>query len=214
MEAARTSETLVNDYQTTRRCNPEDSHLRTHRRESLKSYPVNLIYLFIVYLTTMSTAKTIQCRMVGWLMNWKGYGTKWSRPNLRYYPSIHLEGPRRTTRPLSEMRYEPEISRIRSRSANHSTAKFGLSPRETAPRHVRCSKWSSLTSIHSRTRCSKSEKTRYMSEEMAAISGRLFPLRSGRGLLRWPGFRKNIEHRVQLCTHARGRQLSTLRDAV
>jgi hypothetical protein len=27
MEAARTSETLVNFYQTTLRCNPEDSHL-------------------------------------------------------------------------------------------------------------------------------------------------------------------------------------------
>jgi hypothetical protein len=27
MEAARTSETLVNFYQTTWRCNPEDSHL-------------------------------------------------------------------------------------------------------------------------------------------------------------------------------------------
>jgi alpha-beta hydrolase superfamily lysophospholipase len=38
MEAARTSETLVNFYQTTRRYNPEDSHLRTHRRENLKSY--------------------------------------------------------------------------------------------------------------------------------------------------------------------------------
>jgi hypothetical protein len=38
MEAARTSETLVNFYQTTRHYNPEDSHLRTHRRENLKSY--------------------------------------------------------------------------------------------------------------------------------------------------------------------------------
>jgi hypothetical protein len=38
MEAARTSETLVNFYQTTRRYNPEDSHLRTHRRENPKSY--------------------------------------------------------------------------------------------------------------------------------------------------------------------------------
>jgi hypothetical protein len=38
MEAARTSETLVNFYQTTRRYNPEDSHLRTHGRENLKSY--------------------------------------------------------------------------------------------------------------------------------------------------------------------------------
>jgi hypothetical protein len=31
-------ETLVNFYQTTRLYNPEDSHLRTHRRENLKSY--------------------------------------------------------------------------------------------------------------------------------------------------------------------------------
>jgi hypothetical protein len=38
MEAARTSETSVNFYQTTRRYNPEDSHCRTHRRENLKSY--------------------------------------------------------------------------------------------------------------------------------------------------------------------------------
>jgi hypothetical protein len=38
MEAANTSETLVNFYQTTRRYNPEDSHLHTHRRENLKSY--------------------------------------------------------------------------------------------------------------------------------------------------------------------------------
>jgi hypothetical protein len=42
MEAARTSETLVNFYQTTRRYNSEDSHLRTHRRENLKSYLANL----------------------------------------------------------------------------------------------------------------------------------------------------------------------------
>jgi hypothetical protein len=38
MKAARTSETLVNFYQTKRRYNPEDSHLHTHRRENLKSY--------------------------------------------------------------------------------------------------------------------------------------------------------------------------------
>jgi hypothetical protein len=37
MEAARTSETLVNFYQTTRRFNPEDSNLHTHRHENLKS---------------------------------------------------------------------------------------------------------------------------------------------------------------------------------
>jgi hypothetical protein len=38
MEAARTSETLVNFFQTTRRYNPEDSHIHTRRSENLKSY--------------------------------------------------------------------------------------------------------------------------------------------------------------------------------
>jgi hypothetical protein len=38
MEAARTSETLVSFYQTTRLYIPEDSLLRTHRRENLTSY--------------------------------------------------------------------------------------------------------------------------------------------------------------------------------
>jgi hypothetical protein len=37
MEAASTSETSVNFYQTTRRNNPEDSHLHTRSRESMKS---------------------------------------------------------------------------------------------------------------------------------------------------------------------------------
>jgi hypothetical protein len=41
MEAASTSETLVNFYQTTRRYNPEDSHLHTHRRENLKSFLIS-----------------------------------------------------------------------------------------------------------------------------------------------------------------------------
>jgi hypothetical protein len=39
MGAASTSETSVNFYQTTRRNNPEDSQLHTHRRENLKSHP-------------------------------------------------------------------------------------------------------------------------------------------------------------------------------
>jgi hypothetical protein len=43
MEATRTSETLVNFYQTTRRYNPEDSHLP-------------IFYLFVVYLLTLSVA--------------------------------------------------------------------------------------------------------------------------------------------------------------
>jgi hypothetical protein len=44
MEAARTSETLVNFYQTTRRYNLEDSYLRAHRRENLKSYLIMYYY--------------------------------------------------------------------------------------------------------------------------------------------------------------------------
>jgi hypothetical protein len=38
MEAASTSETSVNFYQTTRHSNSEDSHLHTRRRENLKSH--------------------------------------------------------------------------------------------------------------------------------------------------------------------------------
>jgi hypothetical protein len=38
IEAANTSKTSVNIYQTTRRIIPEDSHLRTRRRENLKSH--------------------------------------------------------------------------------------------------------------------------------------------------------------------------------
>jgi hypothetical protein len=37
MEAASTSETPVNFYQTTRRYNSEDRHLNTRRRENVKS---------------------------------------------------------------------------------------------------------------------------------------------------------------------------------
>jgi hypothetical protein len=39
MEAAKTSETSVNFYQTTRRNILEDSHLHTRRRKNLKSHP-------------------------------------------------------------------------------------------------------------------------------------------------------------------------------
>jgi hypothetical protein len=42
MESSSTSETSVNFYQTTRRDNPEDSHLHTRRRENLKSHQHSL----------------------------------------------------------------------------------------------------------------------------------------------------------------------------
>jgi hypothetical protein len=47
MEIASASETSVNFYQTTQRYNPEDSHLRIHRREYLKSY-LGLVSLLVL----------------------------------------------------------------------------------------------------------------------------------------------------------------------
>jgi hypothetical protein len=45
MEVADTSETSVNFYRTTRRDNPEDSHLHTRRRENLKSHLESIFIL-------------------------------------------------------------------------------------------------------------------------------------------------------------------------
>jgi hypothetical protein len=54
LEAASSSETLVNFCQTTWRYNPQDSHLRTHHRENLKFYYVKNIwklqYYFLLYI--------------------------------------------------------------------------------------------------------------------------------------------------------------------
>jgi hypothetical protein len=43
MKAARTSETLVNLYQTTWYYNPEDSHHHTCHHENLKSYIMSVV---------------------------------------------------------------------------------------------------------------------------------------------------------------------------
>jgi hypothetical protein len=48
MKAASTSETSVNFYQTTRRNNPEDSHLNTGRRENLESH-VEVMFVNFLY---------------------------------------------------------------------------------------------------------------------------------------------------------------------
>jgi hypothetical protein len=59
MEAAKTSETLVNFYQTTRCYNPEDSNLHTHRRENLRSYrvkvdlPAEVVKMFVTTQTSI-----------------------------------------------------------------------------------------------------------------------------------------------------------------
>jgi hypothetical protein len=47
MEAASTTETSVNFYQTTRRYNPEDNHRCTHRLENLKSYLFKQVFLYV-----------------------------------------------------------------------------------------------------------------------------------------------------------------------
>jgi hypothetical protein len=62
MEVARTSETLINFYQTTRRYNPEDSHLHTHRRENLKSYVISQRFnlkLILYYVDVIEVLKLL-----------------------------------------------------------------------------------------------------------------------------------------------------------
>jgi hypothetical protein len=59
MEAASTSETSVNFYQTTKRNNPEDSHIHTRCSEKLKFQIVNIILdivqclMYILYRSTL-----------------------------------------------------------------------------------------------------------------------------------------------------------------
>jgi hypothetical protein len=50
MEAASTSETSANFYQTAQRNNPEDSHLHTRRRENLKSHFEFLMFEADIFL--------------------------------------------------------------------------------------------------------------------------------------------------------------------
>jgi hypothetical protein len=69
MEAARTSETLVNFYQTTRRYNPEDSHLHTHRRENLKSdyfYVFTFGIIQILNWIGITYSEQLGCGMDSW----------------------------------------------------------------------------------------------------------------------------------------------------
>jgi hypothetical protein len=63
MEVARNSETLVNFYQIIRRYNPEDSHLRTQRRENLKSYYklINYIIQWSISVHNFTTVD-LQCQ--------------------------------------------------------------------------------------------------------------------------------------------------------
>jgi hypothetical protein len=56
MEAASTSETSVNFYQTTRRNNPGDDHLHSRRRENLKSH-IFLFHLHVLIFHEVITRK-------------------------------------------------------------------------------------------------------------------------------------------------------------
>jgi hypothetical protein len=51
IEAAKTSETSVNFYQTARHNDPEDSHLHTRRRKNLKSHIFTPVHILFTYLS-------------------------------------------------------------------------------------------------------------------------------------------------------------------
>jgi hypothetical protein len=72
MEAARASETMVNFYQTTRRYNPEDSHLRTHRRENLKSNDLHDLFSFPDNIRVTKSRR----------MRWAGHHREGERRNI------------------------------------------------------------------------------------------------------------------------------------
>jgi hypothetical protein len=59
MEAASTSETSVNFYETTRRNIPEDSHLHTRRRKNLKSLMKRLVCFEQMCSNTLHGAFTL-----------------------------------------------------------------------------------------------------------------------------------------------------------
>jgi hypothetical protein len=69
MEAAWSSETLLNFYQTTRRYNPEDSHLRTHHLENLKFYLISSLRAVSVVCVRLTMERTpprsAECHFIG-----------------------------------------------------------------------------------------------------------------------------------------------------
>jgi hypothetical protein len=64
------------------------------------------------------------------MMNWKGFGRKWSWPNFKVLYQHFFGGTKRNHEklqsgyPVSGSRIEAETSRTRSRSVNHSTTTF------------------------------------------------------------------------------------------
>jgi hypothetical protein len=92
MEAASTSQTSVNSYQTTRRNIQEDSHLHIRRRENLKSHRIFSLFVIQLLYDTVSIAEAMDYRTrYSWLTdlrNTEGH----EQTNLRNYSSICLGG--------------------------------------------------------------------------------------------------------------------------
>jgi hypothetical protein len=78
MEAPSTSATLVNLHQCTRRYNPEDGHLRTHRRENLKSY-LDVRQPGLVNTVIELTYGLNKRRQIPWLLKWLLAFQEWYR---------------------------------------------------------------------------------------------------------------------------------------
>jgi hypothetical protein len=88
-------------------------------------------YLIIFYLTTLFQWLFVRLYSVVWkgvwlMMNWKGCGRKRSWPNLKVlYRNFHGgTGKTSTASVRTESRFEFLTSRMRSKSANHSTTTF------------------------------------------------------------------------------------------
>lgn len=60
MDTTKTSEALVNIYQTPRRHNPEDGHIQTHRSDNLKSY--------VILKRLVSKENNVQILILVWIL--------------------------------------------------------------------------------------------------------------------------------------------------
>jgi hypothetical protein len=75
----------------------------------------------MIHLITLSVPHSIQLRMTGILMNWKGYGRKWSWPSIRYCPCSYQDGIKNTLQPFSGTWFERYLFSTQNISVNHST---------------------------------------------------------------------------------------------
>jgi hypothetical protein len=61
-----------------------------------------ILYLFTVFLMTVSVTQTKQHKMVGWIITGKGCWRKQPWPDLKYHPGICLQGLRKTIKNQSQ----------------------------------------------------------------------------------------------------------------